>query len=104
MMLSDSKIKNNQEWLEGMSEKLKNKADMCFVVSDLTRVKILFLLKRHEELCVTDFTKILNISMGAVSHQLTLLEKADFVKRVKMGQMVCYSLNWKGLEILSAVD
>ncbi len=100
MILSESKIKNNQEWLAKNAGDIKKKTERCFIVSDITRVNILFLLKRHEELCVTDFANILNISMGAVSHQLNLLEKAGFIDRTKMGQMVCYSLNKDGFEIL----
>mgnify|MGYP000273003625 CR=1 FL=1 len=103
MMLDESKIKSNQQWLLGISENIREKTDMCFVISDITRVKILFLLKRHEELCVTDFAKILNISMGVVSHQLNFLEKANLIDRTKMGQMVCYSLNKNGFEILSTL-
>lgn len=99
-MLDTLKIKDNKKWLAEISEDIKKKSDMCFVISDPTRVKILFLLKRHGELCVTDFANILEISMGAASHQLNLLEKAGLTDRTKMGQMVCYSLNKNGLEIL----
>ncbi len=100
MMLNESNIKDNQKWLMEISKEVKDKTDKCFIVSDMTRVNILFLLKRHKELCVTDFANILKISMGAVSHQLNLIERAGFIDRIKMGQMVCYSLNKNGIEIL----
>jgi len=102
-MLDELNVKNNQQWLVKISEENKKKVDRYFVVSDLTRINILFLLKRHKELCVTDFAKILNISMGAVSHQLSLIEKAGLIDRTKMGQVVCYSLNKNSFKILLAL-
>jgi ArsR family transcriptional regulator len=92
-MLNKKEVTNNRQWLSNFSEEIKEKSNLCAVVSDPTRIKILFLLKHNKELCVTDMAEILNMTMGAASHQLSLLEREGFITRTKMGQVVCYSLN-----------
>ncbi len=103
-MLIETKIKEDKQWLLKISDDIKQKSNLCFIVSDTTRIKILFLLKRREELCVTDLSKILGISMSAVSHQLSSLEKACFVKMIKMGKVSCYFLDKKGSDTISLLE
>ncbi len=62
------------------------------ILSDSTRVKIIFALSR-EELCVCDIAYLLNLSISAVSHQLRVLRNARLVKYRKEGKMVFYSLD-----------
>ncbi len=95
LMLEDKDVKDNKILLASLSDDIKLKSNFSFILSDPTRVKILFLLKLNKELCVTDLSNILGISMGAVSHQLSLMEQSGCVYSVKMGQMVCYLLNKK---------
>lgn len=98
MLLSEKEIRNSQKELEKISQEIEEKSSFHYLGSDPTRLKIIFLLKIHRELCPTDFSQILKISMSAVSHQLSLLGKAGLVKKVKMGKMVCYTLTPKGRE------
>lgn len=102
-MLNKKDVVNNRQWLSGFSEDIKKKSSLYSVISDTTRIKILFLLKHNKELCVTDLAEILNITMGAASHQLSLIEREGLITRTKMGQIVCYSLNGdcKEREVLS---
>ncbi|NOZ64142.1 MAG: helix-turn-helix transcriptional regulator [Caldiserica bacterium] len=62
------------------------------ILSDSTRVKIIFALSK-EELCVCDIAYLLNLSISAVSHQLRVLRNARLVKYRKQGKMVFYSLD-----------
>ncbi len=92
MLLKGREIKNSQRELAKLSQKIKEKSSFYYLCSDPTRLKIIFLLKHYKKLCPTDFSQILHISISAVSHQLSLLERAGLVRRVKIGRMACYSL------------
>lgn len=61
------------------------------VLSDQTRVKIIYLLSR-KELCVCDIANVLNLSISAVSHQLRRLRDLGLVKFRNEGRMAFYSL------------
>jgi len=95
MIFEDNKIEKEKKWVFKLLPKIKNINTVCSVGSDQTRVQILFLLQRHEELCVTNLANILNVSISAISHQLRSMEKAHLVIKTKMGQIVCYSINPK---------
>jgi len=95
MLLGKKEIKSNQKVLTQISQKIKEKSSFYYLCSDPTRLKIIFLLKRHKELCPTDLSQILHISISAISHQMSLLENAGLVRRTKMGKMACYSLTGK---------
>lgn len=70
---------------EGLLRIIKN-------LSDPTKLKIYLLLHRVEEIPVTDFTWILNISQSAVSHALSDLKNLGLVESHRCGQLICYSL------------
>ncbi|MGH2405023.1 MAG: ArsR/SmtB family transcription factor [bacterium] len=61
------------------------------LLSDPTRVKLLFALARHE-LCVCDLAAIVGRSRTAVSHQLRLLRDLKLVKYRRSGRMAYYAL------------
>lgn len=60
--------------------------------SDKNRVKIGFLLLKHQELCVHDIAKILDISIANTSHHLRLMKNLGITKTNKQGTTVLYSL------------
>lgn len=68
-------------------------ADTFQVLSDATRVKIVFVLAEGQELCVHHIASLLNMSPSAVSHQLRQLRNMRLVKNRKEGQHVYYSLS-----------
>jgi len=61
-------------------------------LGDQTRHRMFVLLRQQKELCVTDFAKILKISLPAVSHQLKILENANLIQGERMGQTMCYKI------------
>ncbi len=91
-------IKNNINQLEG----LNTLADLLSVVGNAVRLKIVYLLYAHNELCVCDIAEILNMSDSAISQHLRKLKDRLIVKSRKDSQTVYYSLESKlFLDILS---
>ena len=62
-------------------------------LSDLTRLRCLSLLVRHDELCVCELTHALALPQPKVSHHLAGLRKAGLVTDRKEGLWIYYSLN-----------
>jgi len=60
--------------------------------SDVSRVKILLALSKHE-LCTCDISAITGLSISAVSHQLRVLRDKKLVKYRREGRNVYYSLD-----------
>ena len=74
------------------------------LLSDPTRLKIVFVLK-NGELCVHEIANAIGLSISAVSHQLKLLKTAKMVKNRRHGKMVFYSLDDEHIEqLLSVAD
>jgi ArsR family transcriptional regulator, lead/cadmium/zinc/bismuth-responsive transcriptional repressor len=92
MLITDKVIKQNRQLLAKIGQELVKKSQLHFVGSDPTRLRILFLLQQHKELCVTDLAEILNLSISAISHQLSLLERFGLVTSNRMGKTICYCL------------
>lgn len=59
-------------------------------LSDETRVKILYALKKHE-LCVRDLAILIGISESGISHQLRHLKELRLVKARREGNIMYYS-------------
>lgn len=89
-MLIDKKVKNEKTWLQNLNPRIKKHSELCHVVADPTRVKILLLLNKHNKLCVSDLANIVGVSISAISHQLDLLERSRLVSSIRMGRIVCY--------------
>lgn len=94
-MLNIAKVKEKQKNLEKIREKLYLESRSFKLFSDPTRLKIVYLLGRNKELCVTDIAKILNLKISAISHQLKILEDCGIVIKTRMGKVICYNLNKK---------
>lgn len=73
-------------------ETFKSLSNFFKVIGNDTRVKILWLLDK-EDMCVCDIAVLLNMTKSAISHQLSALRKANFVKAAKNGRQVIYSLS-----------
>ena len=67
-------------------------ANVFKVMSDDTRIKIIYALSR-EELCVCDVAGISGCSVATASHHLRLLKNMRLVDYRRQGKMVYYSLN-----------
>ena len=66
-------------------------ADILSVLSDPTRIRILWLLCHTTE-CVTDIGLAIGMSAPAVSHHLKLLKAHHIITSVKIGKEMQYSL------------
>lgn len=73
----------------------------CFykVIGDPIRVQILMILVIHE-MCVCDLAVLLNRTKSAISHQLAILKKHDFVKMKKVGKNVFYIVSDEHIEAI----
>ena len=67
------------------------------VLSDSTRVKILFAIKDKPK-SVFEIQELVNMSQSAVSHQLSLLRGIDIVSMAREGNKIYYSLNDDGVK------
>lgn len=66
-------------------------AELFKVFGDSTRIKILTALST-EELCVCDLSKLVGMTVSAVSHQLKILRSAKLVSCRREGKTVFYTL------------
>ncbi|HIQ00263.1 TPA: transcriptional regulator [Candidatus Bipolaricaulota bacterium] len=67
-------------------------AETFRVLSDPTRVRILYLLSRAE-LCVHDLAQLLGISQPAASHHLRILRMQGLVRTRREGKSIYYALD-----------
>ena len=74
------------------TEKIYDLAELFKVFGDSTRMGILCALE-VSDLCVSDISNVLGISISAVSHQLRVLRNSKLVKATKSGKDVIYSLD-----------
>lgn len=74
-------------------------AEAFKVLSDPTRVKIIFALSKAE-LCVCDLSALLGMHDSAVSYHLRLLRALKLVKYRKEGRIAYYSLDDEHIEKL----
>lgn len=66
-------------------------AELFKIFGDSTRMRILFVLL-EAEVCVCDLSRVLNMTVSAVSHQLKILKRSKLVKSRRDGKSVLYSL------------
>ncbi len=72
-------------------EALYEVAELFKVFGDSTRIRIIFLLLRHEE-CVCDIARKLGMTQSAISHQLRILKQARLVSARREGKTIFYAL------------
>jgi len=75
------------------SASLDNLAAHLRLVGNSTRLKIIFLINELKELCVCDISKLLDISVSAVSQHLSKLRAHGLVKSRRKNQTIFYSLS-----------
>lgn len=80
-----SKVKFRKNELEEIVTMFK-------ALGDQSRVKIIALLTREPNLCVSDIGERLNMSTSRVSHHLKLLEHLGFVKHEQIGKKVYHRI------------
>jgi len=81
-------IKKNLAKLKG----LETLADLLTLAGNSQRLKILYLLHAHREMCVCDLAEVLELTASAVSQHLRKLKDKNIVKTRRAGQTIFYSL------------
>lgn len=71
---------------------LNTLADSLAVAGNLQRLKVLYLLHAHKEMCVCDLAEVLELTDSAVSQHLRKLKDKNIVKTRRDRQTIYYSL------------
>ena len=80
---------------------LKTGVEIFKAFSDEARVRILYLMFRTEEICVSDLELILDYTQTKTSRHLTYLRNLRLVKYKKVDQWIYYSLNEAYMDIIT---
>ena len=75
---------------------MKDIAAFFKVIADEARIKMLWLLFNHRELCVCDFIEVLGITQSKASRHLRILYRAGLVSDRRVGLWVYYALRAQG--------
>ncbi len=75
------------------SDFYSDRASLLKCVGDPNTLKILDVLAKSENPCVSDITKKLDVSISAVSHQLSKLKAMGIVETKRTGQTICYTFS-----------
>ena len=67
-------------------------ATLFGTLADPTRLRLLHALSLADELCVSDLSLLLGLSLSALSHQLAPLREQGIVSRRKVGRIAHYRL------------
>ena len=71
---------------------LKTLAESLGVAGNLQRLKILYLLHAHKEMCVCDLAEVLELTDSAASQHLRKLKDKNIVQARRKAQTIFYSL------------
>lgn len=88
-MLTKEQIKHVQKRIEPSQDELAL-CESFRVLGDWNRYRMMKTLLTAKELCVSDLSEIVGISMSATSQHLRILELSGLVESERMGQMICY--------------
>jgi DNA-binding transcriptional ArsR family regulator len=81
-----------------------NGVSLLKCICDKTRIEILELLQKNEELCVNDLVEKLEKNQPLVSHHLKILKKCGIVKSRDQGKKSMYEISNEQLsELISNV-
>lgn len=83
--------KDDAEELKESLLSVSGLSELYKVLSDETRIKVLYLLSQ-KELCVCDLAFLLETSLPVISHHLRLLRALRLVRSRRDGKMVFYHL------------
>lgn len=88
-MLTETQIKTVQKKVEPSQEEVAL-CEAFRILGDWNRYRMMKTLLEAKELCVSDLSKIVGISMSATSQHLRILEMSGLVEGERMGQTICY--------------
>ena len=67
-------------------------ANVFNALADPTRLRLINLLLKHNDKCVSEYAAMLKVSVSAVSQNFRILELNDLVVPQRQGQKICYRL------------
>lgn len=91
-MLSSKEVNKYRKQYSDVDERVSRLFD---ALGDANRFKIFMLLmEAKQDICVSEFADICEISVPAASQQLKSLELSGLIKRVRTGQTTCYCIKY----------
>ncbi|TLU97331.1 ArsR/SmtB family transcription factor [Dyadobacter luticola] len=104
------RVFEDQEKIQQYTEKINDfqpffgrLAQVMDLAGNENRLKIIYLLREENNLCVCDLSDILSMSIPAVSQHLRKLKDAQLIQARKVGQTVFYSLREESSDILHLI-
>lgn len=90
-MLNNLQIK---EWRNSIREtdEFALKATLVTLLSDPSSLKILYILSKDSYVCPSDFSRVLGVTLPAISHHLAKMKQMGIVTTVRHNHNICYSL------------
>ena len=88
------------EMLEGSSQSISRLAQINGMMGNETRLKIMYIIYKEQQVCVCDISDILHMSVPAISQHLKKLKTTGLLHSKKVGQTVFYSINMDVMETL----
>ena len=73
-------------------------------LGDATRFKLIHIMAKKEELCVSELASQVGITTAGASQHLKILEHAGLIIRNRHGQKICYALNRSSRENKRVLD
>lgn len=71
----------------------KNITEIFALLSVPTRLKILYFVASHKEVCAKDILPVLNVTQPTLSHHMNELVEGGVLKATKSGRCIYYSVN-----------
>ncbi|QRR01530.1 ArsR/SmtB family transcription factor [Dyadobacter sandarakinus] len=97
------KIQQYTETIKEFQPSFARLAQVMDLAGNENRLKIVYLLREENNLCVCDLSDILSMSIPAVSQHLRKLKDAQLIQARKDGQTVFYSLREESSDILNLI-
>ncbi len=72
---------------------LKNIEKIVKALADKNRIRIIYLIKAKQVLCVCEITNIIGLSQSTISSHLKLLENAGLIESHRDGLWINYNIN-----------
>ena len=83
-----ARIRQNLEF----APDIEQAAELMSLAGNATRLKLLYLLETHDEICVCDLAEMLGVSVSAVSQHLAKLKARGLVAPRRDAQTIYYRL------------
>lgn len=84
-------------------KEVRAQSELCKVLADETRLRIVALLAGEDELCACDVEACFDLAQPTISHHLKVLKEAGLVIAEKRGAWVYYRLERAGLAPIAAL-